>query len=98
MEDRFDLANSVSLTEQSEYKLLNQGKLNGLLVTAEYDWGEGETHFAPHRFWIDVFRFNQTTHRYKRIAHYLTAKKYSSLDDNSIDVIAPEEKNILKLI
>jgi len=89
--DSFSQAGLVTLTEQSEYKLFGQE-----LVTANARWGEGETHFSPHRFDIEVYKYTPNG-GYTKLFGYLTAKKYPSLDDtDKIDVISHEMPEIKK--
>jgi hypothetical protein len=96
--DGFEPALRVTLTEQGEYRLFDQGKLAGTLVTAEAVWQGDETHFAPHRFYIEVYRYDAKA-GYVKMLGYLTALKYPGLDDvEKIDVIRHEIPGIVELM
>lgn len=96
--DSFENAGLVTLTEQGEYKLFNQGALKGLLITADADWQPGETHFSPHRFYIQIYKFVPEA-GYVKTLGYLTHSKYPSLDDtDKIDVITHEVPKIGRLL
>lgn len=89
--DSFSQAGLVTLTEQGEYKLVDR-----VLITADARWGEGESHFSPHRFDITVYRYAPGS-GYAKAFSYLTDKKYPSLDDtDTIDVISYELPEIKK--
>jgi len=89
--DSFSQAGLVTLTEQGEYKLLDQ-----MLITADERWGEGESHFSPHQFDVTAYRYTPAS-GYAKAFSYLTARKYPSLDDvDTIDVISHELPEIKK--
>ncbi len=90
----------VQLTNQSEYRVWHLPRFSSLpvLVTADFVWGfqAKETHFAAHHFEINVYVFDAQSGRYLQRVHYVTAKKYSGLDDSeSIQVLDPERPAIL---
>jgi hypothetical protein len=102
-----NLLPKVQLTNQSEYKFWSLTQVSRLpvLVTADFIWDfgnpkdpndQGETHFAAHRYAIDVFEYNSKSGRYEDIVDYSTKKKYAGLDDvDEIRVIEPERSVIL---
>lgn len=90
--DSFEKAGSVTLTEQGEYKLID----NKMLITADAHWREGETHFSPHQFTITGYNYARSA-GYEKSFSYLTANTYPSFDDtNKIDVIDHEMPEIKK--
>jgi hypothetical protein len=98
--DFLDLLPTVQLTNQSEYKLWNLPQLSNLpaLVTADFVWDfkAAETHFAPHRYTINMYVFDPKLGRYQQRIQYVTAKKYPGLDDSdSIRVLDAEKAAIL---
>ena len=94
--DRFEVAGLITLSNQGEYQILGHGALKGVLVTADAHWQAPESHFSPHQFDVTIYRYTEET-GYAKIASYLTAKKYPSLDDtDKIDVIRHELPHIEK--
>jgi hypothetical protein len=97
--DSFDYpAGLITLTGQGEYKLFSSGVLKDSLVTADADWEDGEGHFAPHHFYVEVYNYATGTD-YRKILSYLTPVKYPSFDDtDEIDVISKEVPRIKNLL
>jgi hypothetical protein len=98
--DFVNLLPTVQLTNQSEYKLwdLSQSSKLPALVTADFVWDfkAGETHFAPHRYTINMYVFDPKLGRYQQRIQYVTAKKYSGLDESdSVRVLDAERTAIL---
>ncbi len=94
---------TVELTNQSEFKLWRLPQFSHLpvLVTADFIWDfeEGETHFAPHRYRIKAFVFNAVSGRYLQRVRYETSKKYPGLDEvDEIRVLDAERPVILARI
>ncbi len=97
----------VRLTNQSEYKLWSLPQFSKLpiLLTADFIWDfetmqksnfNEETHFASHRYHIEVFAFDARSGRYLQKVHYETTKKYPGLDEaDKIRVLDPEKPVIL---
>jgi len=95
--DAFEPSSHITLTEQGEYRLFDKGKLEGKLVTADAVLQVGETHFSPHHFYIEAYRYDAG--HYTKILGYLTPTKYPSFEDtNTIDVIMPEIPRIEGLL
>jgi hypothetical protein len=87
----------IAITEQGEYRLLKGKKGQSVLVTADYIWGDGETHFSPHKFKIKIYHFSQAQKAFVLRNEYTTGRTYKSLDDaDEIDVITPELDYIKK--
>ena len=86
----------VAISEQGEYKMLPQSKKipGDVLVTADYVWGERETHFSPHHYQITMYGCTETG-KFVLAGKYVTKRKYKSLDDvDKIDVIRHELENV----
>jgi hypothetical protein len=90
----------VLFTEQGEYRLFSKEKgVEGILVIADYVWGDGETHFSQHRYKIEIYKFVNNSKSFVLYKEYTTKSKYTSLDEtDEINVIMPELKKIKKLI
>jgi hypothetical protein len=90
----------VQLTNQSEFNLWSLPQFSGLpiLATADFVWDfkSQETHFAPHRYAVNVYAFDPKTARYLQRVHYVTTTKYPGLDDaDSVRVLDAEKQAIL---
>ena len=92
----------VLLSEQGEYRLIShENVFNEAFVTADYIWGENETHFSPHRFKIKIYVFNEDDKSFLLKAEYTTKLKYKSLDDvdkKQMNIIRHELKQIKGII
>lgn len=98
--DFVNLLPTVELTNQSEYKLWNLPEISNApaLVTADFVWDtkDGETHFAAHRYKVNMYLFDGKLGRYMQRISYLTAGKYPGLDDkDAIKVLDAERPTIL---
>jgi hypothetical protein len=96
--DRFDRLATFEISEQGELQIIDTGKLAGSIITADYIWGDGESHFARHRFAITVHHLDPVTLTYTDILRYVTAGKYPSLDEGGVDVVRPETPQILRTL
>lgn len=97
-EELRNLLPTIALTNQSQYAFWREPGISPavLLVTADYVWGAGETHFAPHRYRVTVYGFREGVGRYRQLERYTTTRKYAGLDDvNEISVLGPERPAIL---
>jgi hypothetical protein len=65
-----------------------------ILVTADFVWSDGETHFSPHYFTVEAWRFDPNTDQYVKALSYRTTKKY--VCDPMVKVLAPERQEILR--
>lgn len=98
--DFVNLLPTVQLTNQSEYKLWNLPDVSSApaLVTADFVWDlkAGETHFAAHRYTVNMYVFDAKLGRYMQRVGYLTASKYPGLDEtDTIHVLGAERPTIL---
>ncbi len=67
-----------------------------VLATADYVSADGDTHFAPHRYQITTYVYNEKTKSYIIGDSLITATKYPGLDDtNVINVLEPEKSKIV---
>ncbi len=102
-----NLLPKVWLTDQSEYKVWNLPEFSSLpiLLTADFVWDfeaakasnyQEETHFAAHRYKIEVFVYDPKADRYTQRIAYTTSKKYPGLDEvDTIRVLDEEKTTIL---
>lgn len=65
--------------------LLSQRKI---LVTADFIFSEGETHYSSHKYRIRLYNYSEKEQQYKIFDEYETKKKYNSLEGD-ITPIAP---------
>lgn len=96
---RFDARATYELTGQSEFRIIDTGKLAGSIVTADYIWGAGETHFARHHYALAVYHLDPATLTYGTVLKYVSAATYAGRDEaDRISVIDPEMPHILRIL
>jgi hypothetical protein len=89
----------VGLTNQSDRAAWSFPAVSNfpILVTADFVWIEGETHFASHFYTVTAYLFGFKNDRYAKAFSYQTAKKYPGLDAVSqVRVLAPEREEIMR--
>jgi hypothetical protein len=96
--DNFQPLATFQVSEQGEFLIVDDGKLAGCVMTADYLLAAGETHFGRHRFAISVHRLNPVTMTYTEVLRYVTQAKYPSLDEGGVDVIRPEIPQTLRIL
>lgn len=92
-----DLLPEVRLSNQSERRFWNLPQVSKMpiLVTADFNWAEGETHFADHFYTLSAYVFDTKTNRYARQLKYITSKNYPGIDQaDTIKVLQPERDTI----
>jgi hypothetical protein len=67
-----------------------------ILVDADFIWGEGESHFGPHHFTVEAWKFDYSNDRYTKAVTYRTSMKYDGGDSAVVSVLGPERMTILK--
>jgi hypothetical protein len=87
----------VTISNLGEYKFLEgvADALDGILVTADFVYEKGESHFSPHRYRINIYQYDQADKAFKLIGEYVTKTKYGS---DEINVISPEIETIKELV
>jgi hypothetical protein len=96
--DNFRPLATFQVSEQGEFMIVDDGKLAGCVITADYLLAGGETHFGRHRFEIAVHRLDPVTMIYTEVLRYVTQTKYPSLDEGGVDVIRPEMPQTLRIL
>ncbi|MHB8734791.1 MAG: hypothetical protein ACYC6M_05750 [Terriglobales bacterium] len=89
---------NVRLTEQGEYRFWSAPKVSAwaLFSVADAVSGEGETHFARHRFVVKTY-VAEHNHNYRLRDEYITASKYPSFDEvSNIRVLESERGEVLR--
>ena len=88
----------IGVTNVSEYAVwtIPNASPFPVLVHADFIWGSGETHFAPHYYTVEAWRFDTATDRYEKAISYRTLKKYEGGDSGPISVLGPERAEILR--
>jgi hypothetical protein len=89
----------VGITNQSDRAVWQIASVSNLpiLVTADFYWMEGETHFSKHRYTVNAYRFDPGLDRYVKALSYRTSKKYPGLDEvDRVDVLKTERGQILQ--
>ena len=68
-----------------------------ILVTADFNWMDGEKHFAKHSYTVSAYRFDDQKNQYIKAFSYRTSKKYAGLDEaDQVNVLGLERENILR--
>jgi hypothetical protein len=94
-----NLLPTVQRTEQGDQAVWQLPSVSSMpvLVTADYVWGKGETHFAQHIFEIRAYLFDSVRQIYAEKVGYRTSHRYASLDEtDQINVLVPERAEILR--
>jgi len=94
-----NLLPNVRVTNQSEYHFWSLPTVSAMpvLVTADFVWSEGETHFSQHRYRITSYVYDKQAGRYVQRDQHVTEKKYAGLDDgDDINVLTPEKADIIR--
>jgi hypothetical protein len=89
----------VGVTNQNDRAIWQISTVSNfpILVTADFDWAEGETHFSEHRYVVKAYKFDPEKDRYLEALSYKTSKKYPGLDDvDRINVLNAERTQILR--
>lgn len=95
--DQFHSILALAVPNLGEVRLFDDGPLAGDIVTAEYIWGANETHYEPHRYWIELKRFNPASGYYDNVLSYLTSGKYNG-EGKDIGVVRHELPQIQLLL
>lgn len=93
-----NLLPKMELTNQSELRLWSLPSISNLpvVMTADFIWGSGETHFSTHRYVVRTYVFSAATGKYAEKLHYITHKKYPGLDEaDDIKVLDAERSAIM---
>jgi hypothetical protein len=93
-----NLLPDIRLSNQSELRIWKSPAKSSmpLVVTAEYIWAEGETHFSRHRYRITTYSYDDADGRYVERDKYVTERKYPGLDEaDSITVLEVEKTTVL---
>jgi len=89
----------VGVTNQSDravWQIENASKFP-IVVTADFYWMDGETHFADHFYTVNAYRFDAEKDRYVQVLSYRTSKKHPGLDKvDQIHVLGSERAEILR--
>lgn len=67
-----------------------------IFVHADFIWSKDESHFEPHFYTVEAWRFDQQSDRYAKVFSYRTKKKYDGGDDKPIRVLNPERQEIMR--
>lgn len=103
-DDLEDLLPYVIVSNQSEYKFLNEPSISSALifVTADATWGPSEAHYGPHRFIVSSYILEGTWPRpidqdgYALEDRYMTLGKYENYEpDKKTTVLDAEKSQIL---
>ena len=89
----------VGVTNQSDRAVWSIPEVSSfpILVTADFYWLDGETHFSPHFYTVSAYHFDALSSQYMKAFSYRTSKKYPGLDDvDQIHVLEPERAEILR--
>ena len=87
----------VALTNVSDHQvwLLPNVSPESVLVTADFVWGPGETHFSSHFYTVQAWVFDPATGAYRQALSYQTRTKYDGGDAAPVQVLSSEKPAIL---
>jgi hypothetical protein len=89
----------VGVTNQSDRAVWQIAEVSKfpILVTADFFWMDGETHFADHFYTVTAYRFDAEKDQYVKAVSYRTSTKYPGLDKvDRVHVLASERAEILR--
>ena len=90
----------VGITELSERAMWTVPAASAypILADASFIWGEGESHFEPHFYTVEVWRYDVTRDRYVRAFSYRTRKKYGGEEPGpgAVSALSAERPAILR--
>jgi hypothetical protein len=89
----------IGVTNQSDRAVWQIASVSDfpLLVTADFYWMEGETHFSEHEYTVSAYRFDAGKGRYVKALSYRTSRRYPGLDEvDRIHVLNSERTQILR--
>lgn len=89
----------VGVTNSSDRAMWNLPQISPypVLVLADFVWGEGESHFAPHFYTVEAWTYSPRDDKYFKALSYRTSRRYEGLDStDSIKVLNPERPEILR--
>ncbi len=89
----------VQLTEQSDHAIWQLQSISPMpvLVTADYVWGKGETHFEKHAFEIRAYLYDFSKGNYSEKMRYRASGRYPSFDETDrVQVLIPERAEIIR--
>jgi hypothetical protein len=88
------------ITNLAETRRIASGPMAGYYLTADFVWGEHETHWDPHRFTIDAYKLDRGG-GYLKVLSYVTTAKYPAerqSEDYVIDRELPRLKRFLTVL
>jgi len=87
----------VGATNVSDWAMWNVPSASAypVFIHADFIWGDGETHFAPHFYTVEAWKFDPGTDRYTKAFDYKTGRKYVGGDDGPVRVLEPEREQIV---
>lgn len=83
--DAFRLASTLQFSEE---RIFTEGPLDGYLITANWQWEQGETRFgSDHKRKITAYQYVNSDDAgvYRKVLEYTTADKYDPENTNTID-------------
>jgi hypothetical protein len=89
----------VGVTNQSDQAMWHAPQVSNypILVTADFNWMDGEAHFAKHFYTVSAYRFDDQKGQYIKAFSYRTSKKYAGLDEvDQVNVLSLEREDILR--
>ncbi|MGB6064551.1 MAG: hypothetical protein WBG50_07060 [Desulfomonilaceae bacterium] len=89
----------ITITNLGQYKILHdrQDQLDGTLVIADFIWKEGETHFDPHQYEINIYKYNQEHRLFEMVGSFVTKDTYPEVE-GEYDIVSHEIENIENLV
>ncbi len=88
---------ATKIDNLGEDRRFASGPLAGYYVTADFIWGDKETHWSLHRFTIDAYKLAPGG-GYLRVLSYVTTRKYPAERQTEGDVIDHELSHLKRLL
>ncbi|NYF91327.1 hypothetical protein RBB79_17020 [Tunturiibacter empetritectus] len=89
----------VGVTNQSDRAVWHIASISNfpILMTADFYWRDGETHFSEHYYTVTAYEFDTKRGRYVKAFSYETSKRYPGLDRvDQVHVLNSERAQILR--
>lgn len=95
-----NLLPEMYITNLGEWQFLKCPLLSRwkVLVTADFIFKEGETHYSSHKYHICLYTYSEKEHRYKILDEYKTEEKYNSLEGDIAPIASVIEQEIQEII
>jgi hypothetical protein len=88
---------TAKISNLAEARRFASGPMAGYYITADFIWGDHETHWDPHRFTLDAYKLDNGR-TYLRVLSYVTTNKYPAERQTQDYVIDHEMPHLQQLL